>query len=417
MYIKRAIEESVLNISKTFPILLMTGPRYVGKTALLKRLAGEDRKYVTMDDPDARYLAQNDPAMFIQRYSPPVIIDEIQYAPGLMSYIKVEVDNSGSKGDYWLTDSQMFNTMKIVGDTLAGRVGIIKLLGLSNSEINGTASMPFTTSSERLGRRLEEIGRMELGEVYERIHRGGMPALYVNDDIDPEVFFASYINSYLQRDIKDLNLVTDEMSFFNFMSCVAARTAKPVVYDELAKEAGISAPTAKKWLSILVSSHIVALVQPYQNSALKRTIRTPLLHFLDTGLCAYLLKWRNAEVLERGAMAEPFFESWVFSEIYKSYLNSVKEPPLFYYRDKDKKEVDLIIAENGVLYPIEIKKIASTGTEAARMFKALNPVTEPELFGSLEQYKMDIGEGSVICLSKDLTPADKQNWFVPAWLI
>jgi predicted AAA+ superfamily ATPase len=201
------------------------------------------------------------------------------------------------------------------------------------------------------------------------------------------------------------------------MIIVAARTAKPIIYEEMAKEVGISQPTAKKWLSLLVSSGLVALVQPYHNNVLKRALKMPLLHFLDTGLCAYLLKWGSAETLERGAMSGAFFESWVFSEIYKSYLNAGKEAPVFYYRDKEKREIDILIYENGMLYPIEIKKAASPGTEAVKHFKALNPVTEPERFGELEQYKTEIGSGAVICMAGDLLPADNKNWFVPVWLI
>lgn len=417
MYIKRAIEDSVLQISKTFPVLLLTGPRQVGKTTLLQQLAEEDRSYVTLDDPDVRYLAKSDPALFMQRYTPPVIIDEIQYAPEILPYIKISADRSKRKGDFWLTGSQMFHTMKNVSESLAGRVGIIKLLGLSNNEINRVSSTPFSTQPEKLMSRIKLTPKLMLPELYERIFKGGMPAIYADPDVNTETFFSSYISTYLQRDIRDLTQVADEMAFYNFMACIAARTAKPIIYDEVAKEVGISAPTAKKWLSILVSSHIVVLVQPYHNNVLKRTIKTPLLHFLDTGLCAYLLKWGNGEVLERGAMSGAFFESWVFSEIYKSYLNDGKEPPIFYYRDKDKKEIDLLLFENGILYPIEVKKSASPGSEIIKNFKVLDPVTEPEKFGELEQYKVEIGNGAVVCMANDLLPVDKKNWYVPAWMI
>ena len=417
MYIKRALEDAVLRASASFPVLLLTGPRQVGKTTMLQRLGGEARGYVTLDDPNARYLAKTDPAMFLQRFPPPVTIDEIQYAPEILPYIKMSVDRSHNKGDFWLTGSQIFHTMKNVSESLAGRVGIMNLLGLSNSEINGTPSEPFTTNPDRLTSRAKTVSRMGLKEIYERIFRGGMPALYAGEGVDLEMFYSSYISTYLQRDIKDLTQVADEMAFYNFMVCVAARTAKPLIYDELARDAGVSAPTAKKWLSILVSSHIVVLVQTYYNNALKRVIKTPLLHFLDTGLCAYLLKWGSAEVLERGAMSGSFFESWVFSEIYKSYLNAAKEPPVFYYRDKDKREIDLLLMENGTLFPVEIKKAASPGSEAVRHFKALNPVTEPEKFGALEQYKLEIGGGGVVCMANDLLPVDRKNWYIPAWVI
>ncbi|MHC1772197.1 MAG: ATP-binding protein [Flexilinea sp.] len=417
MYIKRAVENTVLKTSDTFPVLLVTGPRQAGKTTLLQKLANKDRKYVTLDDPEVRYLAKTDPALFMQRYTPPVLIDEIQYATELLPYIKISVDKSKRYGDFWLTGSQVFRLMKDVSETLAGRVGIVNLLGLSTSEINGVQSEPYTTNAERLMSRINKVPKLGLNDIYTRIFKGSMPALYANENLDWETYYFSYINTYLQRDIKDLTQVADEMSFYNFMTLVAARTAKPVIYDEIAKETGISAPTAKKWFSILISSHIIAIIQPYSNNVLKRVTKMPLMHFLDMGICAYLLKWGNPEALEKGAMSGAFFESYVFSEIYKSYLNAGKEPPVFYYRDKDKKEIDLLLLYNGTLYPIEIKKSASPGKEVIKNFNVLNPVTAPEKFGELDQYKLEIGTGSVICMANDMLPVDGKNWFVPAWLI
>ena len=325
-YIKRAAEETVLQVSKMFPVLLLTGPRQVGKTTLLQRLATEEkkegieRKYVTLDDPDVRFLAKRDPALFLQRYSPPVLIDEIQYATELLPYIKMSVDKSKNKGDFWITGSQVFRLMKNVSESLAGRVGIVNLLGLSDTEIYREPSEPFQPDAAKLMKRLSVRSSKSLNEIYSRIFRGSMPELYADKNMDWETYYRSYVDTYLQRDIRDLAQVADEMQFYNFMTVVAAHTSKPVVYEELANATGISAPTAKKWLSILVSSHIIALVQPYHNNALKRVVKMPLLHFLDTGLAAYLLKWGNPEVLERGAMSGAFFESYVFSEIYKSYF-------------------------------------------------------------------------------------------------
>ena len=417
MYIKRAIEDAIIKISKTFPVLLVTGPRQVGKTTLLTTLSESGRKYVTLDDPDDRILAQKDPALFIQRYTPPVIIDEIQYAPELLPYIKIQVDKSKNRGDYWLTGSQAFYMMKNVSESLAGRVGIVNLLGLSMSEIKGIPSEPFTTSPDRLMSRASQVNQVGLNEIYEFIFKGSMPALY--DENPPELsdFYRSYINTYLQRDIKDLTQVADETAFYNFMTVVAARTACPVVYDELARDSGISPPTAKKWLSILISSGIVAIIQPYHNNVLKRTTKMPLMHFIDTGLCAYLLKWGSPQTLEAGPMSSAFFESWVCSEIFKSYINAGKEPPLYYYRDKDKREIDLLIYQDGTLYPIEIKKSASPGSGAVKHFTVLDPVTQPERFSGLAQYKTEIGNGAVVCMANDLRPVDQKNWYVPVWVI
>ena len=422
-YIKRAAEDTIAQASKMFPVLLVTGPRQVGKTFLLQRLAdmqkseGVDRKYVTLDDPDARYLAKNDPALFLQRYSPPVLIDEIQYATELLPYIKMSVDRSKKKGDFWITGSQVFRLMNNVSESLAGRVGIVNLLGLSDAEIYQEPSEPYQTDPAHLMKRLAVRKAKGLNEIYQRIFKGSMPELYADENVDPELYYRSYVDTYLQRDIRDLAQVADEMQFYNFMTIVAAHTSKPVVYEDLASAAGISSPTAKKWLSILVSSHIIALLQPYHNNALKRTIKMPLVHFLDTGLAAYLLKWGNPEALEKGAMSGAFFESYVFSEIYKSFLNAGKEPPIFYYRDKDQKEIDLLLYQNGVLSPIEIKKASSPEKTAIKNFRVLDPVSQNAPFDGLETLKVEIGTGSVICMANDLLPVDEKNWYVPAWLI
>lgn len=422
-YIKRAVEDTIVRVSNMFPVLLVTGPRQVGKTTLLQKLSDEqkensiERKYVTLDDPDARYLAKHDPALFLQRYTPPVLIDEIQYATELLPYIKMSVDRSRQKGDFWLTGSQVFRLMKNVSESLAGRVGIVNLLGLSDSEIYQMPNEPFTTDTNRLLERLSVAKPRGLNEIYRRIFKGSMPELYANEAMDLETYYRSYVDTYLQRDIRNLAQVADEMQFYNFMTIVAAHTSKPVVYEELASAAGISSPTAKKWLSILVSSHIIALVQPYHNNALKRVVKMPLLHFLDTGLAAYLLKWGNPEVLEKGAMSGAIFESYVFSEIYKSYLNAGKEPPIYYYRDKDQKEIDLLIYQNGVLSPIEIKKAASPGNTAIKNFRVLEPIRTAGNFGGLDTLKVEIGTGSVVCMATDLLPVNEKNWYVPVWLI
>ncbi len=416
-YIKRAVEETVLRTSKTFPVMLVTGSRQVGKTTLLQKLAEDGRKYVTLDDPDARYLAKNDPALFLQRYTPPVLIDEIQYATELLPYIKMAVDRSKRQGDFWITGSQVFRLMKDVSESLAGRVGIINLLGLSSAEIYGYPSEPFTNEPSRLMARADLVEPIGLNQLYARIFKGSMPALYADEEIEWEMYYRSYVDTYLQRDIRDLTQVADELQFYNFMIVVAAHITKPLVYEELAKEAGVSAPTVKKWLSILVSSHIVALVQPYSNNALKRVVKMPQMYFLDTGLAAYLLKWGNPDALERGAMSGAFFENYVFTEIYKSYLNAGKEPPVFYYRDKDQKEIDLLLQQNGAIYPIEVKKAASPGKSTIKNFDVLNSAMEPEKFGGMNEFKMEIGNGCVVCMASDLLPIDQKNWYVPVWMI
>lgn len=420
MYYKRTIEDAVKNVSETFPVLLVSGPRQVGKTTLLSKLAEPERKQVSLDNPTVRALAKTDPELFLQRYAPPVLIDEVQYAPELFPYIKIIVDKNKRPGDFWLTGSQMFSMMKNVTETLAGRVGIVPMLGLSNSEIRGDHLSPFEVDVPELINRINCIKPMTLGEVFERIYKGSMPRLYDVENINQELYFESYLETYISRDIRNLEQVGDETAYINFIKIVAARTATNVNYESLAVEAGISAPTAKRWLSILVSCGIVLLVQPFSNNALKRVIKAPRMYFADTGVCAHLMGWGSPMVLENSAMSGAFFETWVVSEIYKSYLNAGKKPPLYFYRDSNKKEIDLIIYQNGTVYPIEIKK-SSSPKNAIKNFSVLSPIEksdENEIeFEEMSRLKITIGTGAVICLSSDLIPIDNKNWYIPVWLI
>lgn len=418
MYYERTIEATIRNVSATFPVLLLTGPRQVGKSTLLERIAEPERKRVSLDNPTIRALAQTDPELFLQRYAPPVLIDEVQYAPQLFPYIKIIVDQRKQPGDFWLTGSQMFRMMKDVTESLAGRAGIVPMLGLSSAEIDGRHPGAFEVDVTKMTERLTAAKPMTVTEVFDRIFKGSMPRLYEIDGVNRELYFESYLDTYLSRDIRDLEQVGDLTAFLNYIRIVAARTATNVNYDALAQDAGISGPTAKKWLSILVSCGIVGLIEPYSNNALKRVIKAPRMYFWDTGLCAHLMGWGSAAVLEASAMSGAFFETWVVGEIYKSYLNAGKRPPLFFYRDSNKKEIDLIIARDGAVYPIEIKK-GSAPANATKNFSALAPIEkEPEQdeFGAAH-LKTTVGAGAVVCLASDLLPIDRKNWYVPAWII
>lgn len=357
-----------------------------------------------MDHPLVRDLAINDPELFLQRYAPPVIIDEIQYAPELLPYIKIYVDEHKNKGDFWLTGSQMFHLMQNVSESLAGRVGLINMLGLSNAELSGNITGPYSTKRQDLLMKLEVAKKQDLKQVYERIYSGSMPALYETEQ-DIEQFYASYVNTYLQRDVKHLTQVGDELAFLRFLSACAARTSQMVNYADIAKDVGISPPTAKHWLSLLVSTGIMALVEPYYNNVLKRIIKSPNMYFLDTGLCAYLTRWTSADSLEVGALSVAFFETYVVSEIIKSYYNAGKRPPIYYYRDTDNREIDLIIEQDNILYPIEIKKASNPKKDAIRHFKVLDKTGKV------------VGQGNVICLANDIMPLDSNNDIVPVWLI
>lgn len=418
MFYERTIAKTIQNVNDTFPVLLVTGPRQVGKSTLLEKLASPERRRVSLENPTLRTLARTDPELFLQRYAPPVLIDEVQYAPELFPYIKIIVDQRKTPGDFWLTGSQMFRMMKSVTESLAGRVGIVPMQGLTSAEIDGRHPEPFTVDPDALMERLQTASPMGVTQVFERIFKGSMPRLYETNNVNRELYFESYLDTYLSRDIRDLEQVADETAYMNFIRVVAARTATNVNYEVLAQETGVSAPTAKKWLSILVSCGIVALIEPYSNNALKRVIKAPRMYFLDTGLCAHLMGWGSAVVLENSAMSGAFFETWVVGEIYKSYLNTGKRPPLYFYRDSNKKEIDLILWQNSVVNPIEIKK-SSAPKDAVKNFSVLKPIEkEPETdeFGA-SHLKTEIGTGAVVCMASDLIPIDRKNWYVPAWIL
>jgi uncharacterized protein len=406
MYISRAIEPAVVAIAKTFPVLLVTGPRQVGKTTLLKHIAETGRNYVTLDDPLQRRLAIEEPELFLERFEAPVIIDEIQYAQSLLPYIKMRVDRDGTKGAYWLTGSQAFHLMRDASESLAGRVGIVHLLGLSQAEISGRSNVPFLPTKAILAAKRKETERGSLTEVFYAIHRGSLPALLAGDDRPAvEQFYSSYVQTYLQRDIKDLSQVGDELAFLRFLTAVAARTGQMLQYADLARDIGISQPTAKRWLSLLVTSGIATLVEPWFSNALTRMIKAPKLYFLDTGLAAYLTRWTTPEALEAGASSGAFFETFVVSEIMKSWYNAGKTPPVFYYRDKDRNEIDLILESDGRLHPIEIKKSANPGKDAIAAFRVL------------EGAGKNVGQGGVVCCAAEYLPLDAQNSIVPWWMV
>lgn len=411
MYYNRVLEQAIIKTSSTFPVVLVTGPRQVGKTTLLTRMAEKNRTIVSLDNPTIRALAKEDPGLFLQRYKPPVLIDEVQYAPELFIYIKIYVDAHKNNGDFWLTGSQAFHMMENITESLAGRVGIVRLNGLSNAEIHQTFHKEFVVDLDSLVERSKSSRAMDAGEIFQRIHKGSMPRLYENPEIDEEQYFESYIETYITRDMKELTKVTDELQFLNFVRAAAARTASNVNYTELADEAGISSPTAKQWLSLLVTSGLVLLIQPFSNNALHRIVKTPRMYFMDTGLCAYLTGWNSPEALERGAMNGSFFETWAVTEIYKSYTNMGKNPPLYFYRDSNNKEIDLLIYQNATLYPIEIKK-GTQPKNATKNFSVLKKFADSD-----NNQKASAGNGAVICLAPDVIPIDRMNYYVPAWII
>ena len=311
MYIKRHLETTIEKLNSCFKVLLVTGPRQVGKTTLLRRLAAVDRTYVTMDDISVRSLAMTEPALFLQRYKPPLLIDEIQLAPKLLPYLKMYVDEQGQNGDFWLTRSQAFELMHGVSESLAGRIGIVNLLGLSHGELIDRPAGPFVPENEFLLRRVEESPLLPMSDLFDQIWQGSMPALNSASEQDWNCYYSSYVQTFLQRDVKELAQVNDELQFYRFLCAAASYTGSMLNYAALAKEVEITPPTAKQWLKVLVAAGLVYFLEPFAHPNLKYAVKAPKLYFTDTGLAAYLLRWSSAATLEAGAMASNFFETWV----------------------------------------------------------------------------------------------------------
>ncbi|MBN1931338.1 MAG: ATP-binding protein [Desulfobacterales bacterium] len=403
MYIRRSLESFVTKVTEQFPVLLVTGARQVGKTTFLQHLSNNKRTYVTLDDPMILNLAREDPALFMQRFPAPVFIDEIQYAPQLLPYIKMAVDKGRKPGMYWLTGSQKFQLMDGVSESLAGRVGIVNLLGFSRMETLGKSeyARPFFPNPEEMQHRIRENGPLPLKALFQLIWRGSFPAIALSMEMDRDLFYGSYVQTYLQRDVRDLARVGDEMAFLRFLRAAAARTGQLLNMSDMARDADISPNTAKSWLSILQASGVIYLLEPYHSNITKRLVKAPKLYFLDTGLCAYLTEWSSPETLEAGAMTGAILETWIVIEILKSYQHNGRRAPIYYYRDKDKKEVDLLIVQDGMIYPLEFKKTASPKKDAVKHFSIL------------EKLKMPIGYGGVICLSEHCLPLTEKTSVIP----
>jgi hypothetical protein len=386
-----------------FPVMLVTGARQVGKTTLLKNLCETGRAYVTLDDPMVLSLAKQEPALFMQRFPPPVLIDEIQYAPDMLPYFKMEVDRQQKPNLFWLTGSQQFHLMKGVSESLAGRVGIVELLGFSRQEAMGRSSQtaPFLPTQETIHHGMEVGQELSLKELYTIIWRGSFPKMALSKETDRNLFFGSYVQTYLQRDIRDLARVGDEMAFLRFLRAAAARSGQLLNMAELARDADVAPNTAKNWLSILRSSGIIYLLEPYHANVTKRLIKTPKLYFTDTGLCAWLTEWSSPETLEAGAASGAILETWIIAELLKSWWHNGQQAPFYYYRDKDQKEIDLLIIQDGTLYPIEFKKSAALDKKAVRHFQVL------------EKLNMPVGPGGVICLSPHFLPLTSNTYSIP----
>ncbi len=405
--LKRNLENYIDKLSAFYPALLLTGPRQTGKTTLLKMCSNESRKYVTLDTFENRSLAQTDSELFLQRYNPPVLIDEIQYAPNLLSYIKVHIDNDGTPGDFWLTGSQQFLLMKNLSESLAGRCAVISLQGFSQEEKNQTFSdLSFLPTKAYIQQKAELSRQQDLQKIYHEIWKGSYPKLYCADDFFWQSYYDSYVQTYIERDVKQLLNVGNELSFERFMQVLASRAGNLLNYADIARDVGIALTTAKAWVSVLEASGIIFLLKPYFNNLTNRAIKTPKIYFFDTGLVSFLCGWTSPETLEKGAMSGNIFENYCISEIIKSYIHKGKRPSLYFYRDKDQREIDLLMEEDGILYPVEIKKKSNPDKKDIKSFTVIEKVLEKKC-----------GEGAVICMSQTHLPITENVTSIPVWYV
>ena len=405
-YIKRDIESTILDVSKSYAAIIITGPRQVGKTTTLRHLIENGRTEVALDDEEARRMAKNDPELFLSIYKPPLLIDEVQYAPELFSRIKIEIDNGAAPGSYWMTGSQPFSLMKLAQESLAGRVAILHMASLSQREIyGGEKDEPFSVELAKLQERTKGRNKIDTAQQYERIWKGSLPGHISGQYPQRDIFYSSYLQTYIQRDIWDMYEEVDYLQFADFIRAAACRAGQMLNVHDIALDVSVSDDTAKRWLGLLEKSDVIFYLRPFSNNLLKRTVKTPKMYFFDTGLVAYLTKYSSPEILMNGAINGAILENYAVSEIIKSYGNRGLEAIFHYYRDKDSKEIDLVMESDGELHPVEIKKTASPPTELASAFKVL------------DKAELRRGTGAIICTKQELSAIDRNTLIVPVWAL
>ncbi|MDR0547061.1 MAG: ATP-binding protein [Dysgonamonadaceae bacterium] len=397
----RTLKTTIERVSNNFRVILLTGMRQVGKTTLLKMLSEQERTYLTLDDTATLNLAKTDPYLFFKTYQPPMLIDEIQYAPDLFPHIKMLVDNSLLKGQVWLTGSRQFLLMKGVSESLAGRLVILELLGFSIYEREGKGELqkPFLPSFTPA----KILQNKSVNETFEVIWKGSFPEISLLGNENWTDFYSSFVKTYIERDVRQLINIGNELSFYNFLKVVAARTGQELNMTDISNSLDISLNTVKSWMSVLQASGVVYLLPPYYENITKRTIKRPKLYFTDAGLAAYLTNWNTPETLQSGAMNGAFFETFVISEIIKSYKHNGLSPNFYFYRDSNKVEIDLLIYENGKFYPIEIKMTANPNTKMVKNFSVL------------EAMGKTVGYGSLICLTDNVLPLTHNTNAISIW--
>ena len=394
--IRREVEHSIKEVNDTFRVLVLTGPRQVGKTTILKSIIPQNMKIVSLDNETYREEAKNNPKFFLETWGKPLFIDEAQYAPELFPYIKMIVDNDKSRGQFWLSGSQSFELIKGVSESLAGRVGIIKMNSLTYKEItNNVNNNCFNPDNIVEGKVIEP------NEIFERIFKGGLPELYDVPNINLNRFFRSYIDTYIDRDVRLIRNIGDLVTFEKFMRVMAIRNGKTLVYEDIASDVGVSAHTIKAWVSVLVTSGIVYLLEPYHNKKIQRLTHMPKIIFMDSGLACYLAGWTSAKELQISKESGNFFETYVVSEIIKQYINKGIPLNICHFRNKETEEIDLLIEKNMTIYPIEIKK---TSTPKKEMLKN---------FDYLTKNGVKVGNGGIVCLCDKLFKVDDKRYYIP----
>jgi len=386
-YLTRIAEKKFTRMNEYFPVVLVTGARQTGKTTMLEHLAeGQNRTYVTLDDLNSRDMALNDPIRFFKNYKTPVIIDEIQYAPLLFSQIKLMCDKSKQPGEFWLTGSQSFDLMKGVSESLVGRVGIVEMSSFTIDEYFGSINEPiYEFQIDDLKERFGKCKKYSQDELFEFIYRGGMPKAFGFDAESHKEYLNAYIRTYLMRDVMELGKISDTVRFYRFLTACAAMISNQLNIATLANTADISHPTAKEWLNVLQGLGIIYLVQPYFNNEIKRLVKSPKLYFYDTGLAAHLSLWPSSQTLKVSSMCGAYFENFCINQITKKFVNSSNQANIFYYRDTDQKEIDIVLETHAGLTPIEIKLSS-------------NPhIGDVAKFEVLSKFKKKILEGAIIC--------------------
>jgi predicted AAA+ superfamily ATPase len=411
VYYKRHIEETIKRIAKRKPVVVITGARQVGKSTMLFKTF-DNMNSVSLNRPLVRSGAVTNPSLFFEQNKPPVIVDEIQKVPELFLYIKDVVDSDFAEktGQFYLTGSQSGKLMERVSDSLAGRAGIVKMLGLSFRELD---EIPYKKVFKPTGEHIVEIREtapsFDYEKIVSRIHKGFFPELYKTEsDLDDwNDYYDSYFQTYIEKDVKEVLNIRDEIAFVKFVRACASLTGEMLSYKTLGEMCGKDVGTVKSWLSVLVSSGLVYLIEPYHNNFSKRLVKSPKMYFLDTGLACFLLGWNTPAQLVNGAAWGHIFESFVFAEILKSYYNAGKTmPPLYYYRDSDKNEIDILIKDGDTIYPIEIKTTSDPTKTAASAFRLIDKIPD-----------IKRGEGAVICLAKEVLPLLEGVSILPANLI